>query len=250
MGVYEEIIDIVSNPFKKIKENIKYSLPLAIGAFLSLVIFILLFSFLFENYRKATYILFVGLIIGNIPVIYQNIKKELWQKRYYLYGILAFIVALSLSIWAMNTNQSDIINISLLAIITSGLLTGAVAFIPGMSISMVLIIFGTYNALIHMAKTLIHFDFRFLIPFSIFIICGLIGIFITSNGIKYLLNQYPEISNSLILGFMSGSLLGIIFKIIRMENINFKWSFSMVMFCFGLTISTIFVLLAAKYQES
>src|SRR5215510_11894359 len=62
MGIYQDLVRIASNPFKRLKENILFCIPLAIGAALSAVLFVILFSFLFDRYEKATYLLFVGLI--------------------------------------------------------------------------------------------------------------------------------------------------------------------------------------------
>lgn len=75
LGIYNKIIDITSNPLKNLKNNIKFLFPMGIGAAISLVLFILVFSYLFETYEKATYFLFIGLIAGNLPMIYKEASK-------------------------------------------------------------------------------------------------------------------------------------------------------------------------------
>ena len=46
MGIYQDILRIVSNPFKKLKENIIYCVPLAIGVGISGILFIIVFNYL------------------------------------------------------------------------------------------------------------------------------------------------------------------------------------------------------------
>jgi len=87
MGIYHDLIRIVSNPFKQLKANVLFCMPLAIGAAISAVLFVITFKFLFSTYEKATYLLFVGLIAGNLPVIFAEIKKYEFQKSYQAGGI-------------------------------------------------------------------------------------------------------------------------------------------------------------------
>jgi len=248
MGIYQDIINIAANPFKKFKENIIFCIPLVIGVLFSAIIFILTFKFLFTHYEKATYLLFVGLIAGNLPVIIKEIKKHYWQnwqKKYLIGGMITFFIALFLSIIATTINDNQgIHNISLLMLMISGFLGGSVAFIPGMSVSMVLIILGVYHELISRAELLLRFDIRYLGFFIIFTLFACLGIIITSNGIKYVFEKYYTLANVLVLGFMSGSLLGILFKTTQMNNINFNWMLGIVMLCLGLAISATFILLA------
>ena len=76
MGIYDKLLDIVSNPFKNFKKNFVFLLPLGIGAAISLVLFILVFSYLFETYEKAVFMLFIGLIVGNLPMVYKEARKS------------------------------------------------------------------------------------------------------------------------------------------------------------------------------
>jgi putative membrane protein len=76
LGVYQDLVCIVSNPFKRLKQNILFCLPLGIGAAVSAVLFVIAFKFLFGTYEKAAYLLMVGLTAGNLPEILKQIKKS------------------------------------------------------------------------------------------------------------------------------------------------------------------------------
>jgi len=250
MGIYPDLINVIAQPFKKIKENIIFCLPISIGAILSGILFILTFNLLFDSYIKATYLLFAGLIIGNIPIIFREIKKYPWEKKFLLYGCIAFFSSLILSIWAIGINQNtDVLNINLILLAISGIIAGTIVFIPGMSISMVLIIMGVYSSLIHIAESFIFLDFRFIIPFSIFLLGTLIGIIITAKGIKHILDNHQELSNWIIFGFMGGSLSGLIYEIFKINDGDFNLIFGIVMLSFGLSISAAFLLIANKFAK-
>ena len=139
MGIYQDLIRIASNPFKNTKENIQFCIPLAIGAALSTICFVIIFSFLFTTYEKATFLLFAGLIAGSIPIITKEIKKYKLTKRHLVSGILAFTLILTFFIFGNTaTTNSDVVTASLLFLSISGLVAGSTFLIPGMSTSTVL----------------------------------------------------------------------------------------------------------------
>ena len=77
MGIYDDLINIISNPFKKFKKNFFYLLPMALGALISMVLLIKVLDFLFENYTVPAYLLFMSLIAGSVPTVIDEAKAEL-----------------------------------------------------------------------------------------------------------------------------------------------------------------------------
>ena len=250
LGIYHEIVRITSNPFKEFKKNVMYCLPLGIGALLSAVLFIILFDFLFETYEKATYFLFIGLIAGNLPIIYAEVKKFEFRKSSLVCGICAFAAALILSLLAVGTTTDSATQSGTLIISISGLLAGATALIPGMSVSMVLILMGVYGELISIASGLLKADFALLIPFILFCVCAVIGLVFTSRGIKFTFKKFPAVANTAVLGFMGGSLIGILIKSIQFPDVNFSWLLGAIMLLIGLGVSMLFVVLGKAMNKS
>ena len=76
MGIYDELINVISNPFKNFKKNILYVLPMVIGAGVSVVALIKALDFLFANYPVPSYLLFMSLIAGSIPTVIDEAKKN------------------------------------------------------------------------------------------------------------------------------------------------------------------------------
>jgi len=250
MGVYQDLLRIVSNPFKKLKANIIFCLPLGVGALISAVLFVVSFKFLFDTYEKATYLLFVGLITGNLPVIFTEIKKAGFKKVYLIGGACAFAAALALGLFAVaeeaaaNAAVAGGVAAGLPYLGASGFAGGVTALIPGMSVSMVLIIFGVYHQLITIAESLLHMDFTHLPHFALFGGCAAAGLVLTSRGIKMVFQKYPGLANSMVFGFMSGSLIGVLIKSLQMGDANFNWLLGGAMLAAGLVVSILFFYLA------
>lgn len=252
MGIYQDLINIASNPFKELKKNILYCIPLGIGAAISAVLFVIAFKFLFETYEKATYLLFIGLIAGNLPVIFTEVKKHKFQKNYLIGGIGAFAIALTFGILVTGVGQSagiEGITVGLPMLMLSGFVGGATALIPGMSVSMMLILMGVYSQLIFAAESFLHMDFTYLVPFGLFGVCAIAGLVIASKGIKYVFEKFPGFANSTVLGFMAGSLIGILIQSFQLDNTNFSWLLGGAMLVAGLGISMLFVIIGKAMDK-
>ena len=245
LGIYQDILRIVSNPFKKLKENILFCIPLGIGAAASAVLFVIGFNILFERYEKAAYLLFAGLIFGNLPEIVKQVKKCGFKKRYLIGGGAAFAAALAVGLFAVSeTGQaSSGLTAGLPILALSGFLGGMAALVPGMSVSMILIIAGVYGQLLFAADDFLHLHFTYLLPFGVFGLCALAGLVLASTGIKVLFERFPGLANSMVLGIMGGALIGLLVQSLRMPDENFTWILGGAMLAVGLGVSMLFVLL-------
>ena len=252
MGIYQDLLRVMSNPFKPLKQNIKFCFPLVIGAAFSAVLFILVFKYLFDTYAKATYLLFVGLVAGNLPVIFSEVKKCGFKKHYLIGGFGAFAAALALGIVAMGLEKAqgaEVMTASWLILALGGFAGGVTALIPGMSVSVILIVFGLYSQLIFMAESLLHASFIYLIPFGLFCIFALAGVMSASRGIKLVFERYPGFSNATVFGFVSGALIGILIQSVQLSDPNSGWLLGCAMLVAGLCISMLFVVLGKKMRK-
>jgi len=249
MGVYQDILRIVSNPFKQFKENVRFCFPLGIGVAVSAVLFVLALNYLFDAYIKATYLLFVGLISGNLPVIVSAIKKCGFKRHYLIAGAAAFAAALALGVISGGgapASESRELAGNWLILALGGLAGGATTLIPGMSVSIVLLVMGVYSQLIFAAETLLHLDFTYLVPFAFFCVFALAGLVSSSRVIKFVFKKYPGFSNTMVFGFMSGSLLGLLIRSLRTVDPSFNWLLGGAMLAAGLGLSMLFVVLGKK----
>lgn len=252
MGIYHDIVRITSNPFKKFKENIVFCIPIGIGVAISAVFFIITFRFLFDKYEKATYFLFVGLICGNIPEIFTEIKKVPFKFSNALAGAVSFTLTVLLGIFSIylgDNSVSTVMTSSYFRMGIAGFLGGVVLLVPGMSVSAVLFLAGVYEDLIYIVHDLMVFDFTNLIHFSVFAFAALVGVVVSSNGIKYVFDKYPGVANTSVFGFIIGSLLSVLINAVTLENGNSTWGINILLLAIGLAISFLFVILGRYFKK-
>lgn len=238
MGIYDKLLDITSNPFKNFKKSFFFLLPLGIGALISLVLFVLAFSYLFETYEKAVFMLFAGLIIGNLPMVYKEARKNKFKWYYLLGAAVAFAAAFIVGIMSEGAGEMQDVNGSsnLFLIALSGVLAGAASLVPGMSVSMILIVMGVYDFLIASAKAL---------DIVTIGVCGVafaISIIASSKLIKFVFAKFSGMAHFMVLGFLTGSVSGIFFTLPKGGS-NLAGA---IMLVIGLAISLLFVYLGKK----
>jgi len=246
MGIYHDIVRIMSNPFKKLKENVIYCIPIGVGLVISAVVFVLAFRQLFDSYEKAIYLLFVGLIAGSIPLVFMEVKKIGFKPHYLIGAACAFIIAVAVSVFTSETglmsgdtaSMSDWPGLAL-----GGLAAGITALIPGMSLSTVLVVLGVYGPLMFAAEALIRADMSFIVPIGLFLVCTAIGLISSARGIKFVFERFPGFSNTTVLGFQFGSLIGIAYQSHHIIDANFTWTLGGIMLIVGFCISIMFIVL-------
>ncbi|MCL2662909.1 MAG: DUF368 domain-containing protein [Oscillospiraceae bacterium] len=244
MGVYHEIVRVIANPFKKLKQNLMFIIPLGVGGVISAVVFVLTFRQLFDSYEKAIHLLFVGLIAGSIPLVLMEVRK-IGFKPFYLIGALgAFVAAVALSVFAFETGLMSGAAATLsdwpgLAI--GGFAAGVSALIPGMSLATVLVILGVYSPLIYAADELLRMELSYILPIGLFLVFVVVGLMATAKGVKYVFEKFPGISNTTVLGFQFGSLVSIMYKSHQIVDPNFTWLLGGIMLVAGLGISALFI---------
>lgn len=258
MGIYDDLINIISNPFKKFKTNFFYLLPMALGALISMVLLIKVLDFLFENYTVPAYLLFMSLIAGSVPTVIDEAKAEPIKKKYFIGTILAFAFALTIGILgksnvAIGVDTSNTASLAMkIYLPVCGGIAGMMSMVPGMSISMLLMMFGIYEPLLGLATGLMSPDRWFSsvwfgegITVATVVLAFLIGMVLFSNITKTVFKKHHSLGFLMVLGFMSGSIVSI-FPGLPSGLLN--WILSVVAIAIGLSISYLFKVLGKKFN--
>ena len=252
MGIYQDLVRIMSNPAKELKRNIGFFIPILIGVAISLVLFVQIFDLLFDSYIRATLLLFAGFIAGNLPVITREVRKCSFQMRYLLGGALSFAIALGLIVAGLLLDRAAgnaASGVPFFELAIAGFIAGSITLVPGMSISTVLIMLGVYTHLMDMAASLMRFDLAYLLPLLGVVVFAFAGLVLTSRGIKRVFERFPGFANACVLGFMSGTLIGIIVKSLHAYDPNFTWPIGVITLVAGLIISLLFVRLGQTMNK-
>ena len=248
MGIYYDLIEIVSNPFKNLKKNIIYLIPMGIGAFISLVLFVILLDYSFERYPIQSQFMFIGLIAGSLVEVVKQTRKVSFKKHYAIGIVIAFAVALIMGLLGEYESTMNMESVGTWYLCLVGGVAGIISIVPGMSVSLILMLFGTYDYLLHAASGVTADTAHFLsaaIPVGIFFILGMIAF---SNIIKFIFNRYPGFAYSMVFGFMCGTLLSIVLPVIP-KIAGIDWIVCLLLLAVGASISVGFQVLGKKMKE-
>jgi putative membrane protein len=218
LGIYEKLIDILSNLKTKLKENFKYLLFLAIGLILAIGLFSNAVTFCLKNYPFATILFFIGFIIGGMPPLLNKVKSKIDIKSVICF-IIAFTVVMLMAFITPDTmNKSlDIINIKTLIILfLIGVLGAASMVLPGISGSFVLMLIGYYEPIMNSISefTKLNNLTHNILILAMFGLGVLFGIIFMAKLIKILLEKYEIPMYMGIIGFVIASAISILVSVI------------------------------------
>ena len=224
-NVYERVINAFSDIFKHPIKVIKDIWAIAIGLIVGIIIAVIGVVKLLDVATIPTVMLFVGLIIGSIPFIYLNAREYKKVKFYDLIGLfIAITILVILPLIQGNTIENVSINFWVIFIIfIMGIIAAATMIIPGVSGSLVLMIFGYYFFIMGTIKDVMNlvlsFDFaNILNPLFVVISFGLgcvVGLVYISKLIKKLFEKCPKTVYYVILGFLIASPFSIIYAVLQ-----------------------------------
>ena len=219
LGIYERFIQSISHFFSKIKENAKFLLPVVIGMGLSVLSMSRVIDASYEHFPIPTTMLFMGLVIGGVPLLLNKVKgkKEVKQPSSYIIAFITFSIVLLLALSEQLFDislKANLTNMNIgryIALLVVGIVAAATMVIPGVSGSLVLMLLGYYYPILKVVKNLTKFQnlgSNILIAgvFGIGIIIGIIGI---SKLIEYLLSKFETKTYFGVIGFILASILAI-----------------------------------------
>ena len=208
VGIYEELIRSISglnlsliaelknngfNSFWK-KLNGNFLLVLISGIGISLISFVKISATLLENFPLFIWSFFLGLIFATVYVINKMIKK--WSFINFFFLITSIFFSLFLSSFLIYETSE----ISLFYILFSGIIASSAMILPGVSGSLILVILGVYAYLI---KSLDNLELLVIFTFVSGALIGLLGF---SRILKYLFNNYRDVTYTIMLGLVIGSI--------------------------------------------
>ena len=219
MGIYDTLIYCITHLFKQFKKSVMTLLPYVIGMVVALVGLSFIITAALENYALPTNMLFIGLIFGGLPAILSQIKGEKKGVPGVILFVLfaAFIIFLEI-IRTENTANVQLSVLEVLKLFLMGVIASATMVIPGVSGSMMLMLFGYYHPIIDSVKglttALASFDMGamltnvgILLPFGIGIV---VGIFAIAKLIEVLLAKWKGLTYCAILGLVVASPVAIL----------------------------------------
>ncbi|MDC1109063.1 DUF368 domain-containing protein [Flavobacteriaceae bacterium] len=277
LNFYDELLNSMKNiniknllsfKFRDAFKNSNKSLLLYIclGIIISYFSTSKLLDFLLNKYELLVWSVFFGLVIGTIIHLKQKINN--WNNKSISLIILGIITGLIISYLDPMTE-----NTNLLFVFICGILSICGMIIPGLSGSFLLILMGNYvlllvdsvNVLFDSISSIISGDLEFLQNsyitsrlkiIAVFTLGSVTGLVLLSKVMSLLLNRFNNSIQSIIFGFIIGS-LGVLWpwKTTNPENLNITRYFpeindSFFIAILHILIGIIIVLILSKYERS
>ena len=219
MGIYDTLIYCITHLFRQFRKSVMTLLPYVIGMAVALVGLSFIITAALENYALPTNMLFIGLIFGGLPAILSQIRGE----KKGVPGVMLFVLFAAFIIFleVIRTENTADVRLSVLEVIklfAMGVIASATMVIPGVSGSMMLMLFGYYHPVIDAVRGLVtaltSFDMGailanagILIPFGVGVV---VGVFAIAKMIEMLLARWKGLTYCAILGLVAASPVAIL----------------------------------------
>jgi len=201
LGIYNKLISSISNFLKDIKGNTIFLLKFCIGSGAGICSLSFLIKWMLEKFPLPVSVFFIGAVIGGIPALYRKTKESPLRISSGFYFILGLLIVISIGFIPEGSIEissgSGIIHY--LMLLFTGIVIALALVLPGISTSHMLLVLGMYDA---MLAAITEFDIVYI---GILGIATLIGVFLTTKPIEWVLNKFPHQTYCMIIGFVIGS---------------------------------------------
>ena len=215
MKVYDKMMYSFSNLFKKFKACFLFLVPIGIGVLFGVVLGFVLVKLLLDLIPFITICLFVGLMAGTYPILLKEIKgQQVSTNRRVLFaiGLIVPLVVTALSFFA--GGNRELVGLSLgnyVLFVLIGVLVSLTQIIPGLSATVLLMMFGYYKSLLDGIGSEMLKSFDILLVYISMIVGFAIGILLFSKVIDKLLSKQKIPFFFVICGLSLGSMISVFF---------------------------------------
>ncbi len=142
-GLYRKTITAISTIFQDFKNNLKFLIPLGLGMVLGVLLFSNLVKFLLLHFPMQTRFSFLGLVLGSLPTVFQEVRREGYHPKYLL--LTGAALAAGIYVFYFSSLHFDpITDPSLLQCILLGAVVAASYIVPGIDSATILSALGMY----------------------------------------------------------------------------------------------------------
>ena len=235
MGIYDKLIEAVSHFYESwasFKKYFNFLFFLGIGGIISVLVLTNVIEVALDKMPVITILIFVGLIVGGVPQLFNIIIKYVSFGNILLMFIgIGLLVIMSVTTGGASNQIIDTSFISMLKMFGVGILASATIVIPGVSGSFLLMVMGYYEPLLKIINeitslTNLYNNVVVMIPFGIGLVIGAIVI---AKLIDFCLNKYPIKTYYVIIGFVVASIIEVFMSV-------FEYSYTLMTMIIGLIL--------------
>ena len=212
-NIYDKLISAISDLRRDFKNSFMFLLPIALGAICAVAAIFYPLKLLFEVAPFPTVMLFLGLMLGGVPKLFKDGAKNGFKKTDIISVLLPLAAVVGIC-FIPSLGEADLTAAmpiwGYFVLILVGAVASCALVVPGVSGSMLLMIFGYYNSILN-TVTALKTDFgHSLLVLALFALGILVGFFSIAKLMKLLMKKFPRGTFWAIFGFVIGSLPAIL----------------------------------------
>lgn len=216
MGIYDKLIHCITHLFSEFKQSVKFLFPIAIGMGIAIIASAFGLEWLFESFPVEANLLFTGLILGSLPIMWKNVKGSKLKIGHLIAALAFFAVVVGMAAFGGTEGAAadlafNLVNVLKLFVV--GVIASATMVIPGVSGSMVLMLLGFYQpvlgAITDFIEALTSLDVEgilagmgILVPFGLGMVAG---IFAVAKLVEIIFEKFPLYAYWAIIGLVVAS---------------------------------------------
>lgn len=216
MGIYDKLIHCITHLFSEFKQSVKFLFPIAVGMVIAIIASAFGLEWLFETFPIQANLLFIGLILGSLPIMWKNVRGSKLKTGHIIAGLVFFVLVVGLAAFGGTEGAAAQLSFNLVNVIklfVVGIIASATMVIPGVSGSMVLMLMGFYQpilgAITDFIEALTSLDMDgilagigILAPFGIGVVAG---VFAVAKLVEIIFEKFPLYAYWAIIGLVVAS---------------------------------------------
>ena len=213
LNIYDKIIGAISDIRKDFKNSFLFLLPVILGAVAAVCAMYFPLKFALDKAPLPTVLLFAGLMLGSLPKLLKDGAKHGFKAINALSVILPLAIVTGICFVPNlgDVNLSTDMNVGgYFLLVLMGMLASCALVVPGVSGSMLMLIFGYYKPILNSVSMLTQNFGHYALVLLCFAVGLIVGFFSIAKLMKFLLNKLPRGTNWAIIGFVIGSIPAIL----------------------------------------
>ncbi|MDE6667887.1 MAG: DUF368 domain-containing protein [Clostridia bacterium] len=216
-NVYDKLISAISDLRKDFKNSFFYLLPIVLGALVGIAAMFFPLKYAIEYAPMPTILLFAGLMVGSCPKLFKDTYKNGFKITDIISTVLPFLVVVGLGCISvlgvkgvmpyLEANLSSEMPVwGYFVLVLIGAVASCALVVPGVSGSLLLLIFGYYQPILDTISSLLTNFGHSVLVLALFAVGLVVGFFTIAKLMKFLMKKFPRGTGWAIFGFVIGSI--------------------------------------------
>ena len=171
-GLYRQTLEYLGTIMKDFKRKIRFLLPLLLGMGVGVLLFSNVIDFCLERFEMPTRFCFLGLILGTLPMVWREVRKEGMCPWHYALILLVAVGGFFL-LAVKDVALPQLAELDLLQSVLLGIAVAATVIVPGAEPAVLLSTLGMYEVYV---DSLANLNFQVLLPMALGLAVGAVVI--------------------------------------------------------------------------